>query len=434
MRVLVFVVLILAITNCTSTSPQCSTLNPFLTDMVNKNQVKVTTTPVPIANHCNGEWQSHGGCCDVGSLMTYAARDKSVIMASTEAVYTVFQELKAFMILNEHLISSRLIHSLSKVPDEVLYMLKKNTVVNQGQDQYRKCWSGELVKLRRNSLCFTCSGRSGTNFFSQNKALITPSTCSEALSACMLPIVDIVNLAEAVNQMWTRDSAIFASLSLGDEYARKKTELDQVMDAMKAQEVLKLLQVYRSTRSQSTSPEALGAEAKLCQQFINLKSEPFIVHLKQVLLTTASATFTLNLMEYHTYERHSFADMTTKYKQYMAIVSTGNTVMATQWLNIYTASKSNHEAMKAKVLAETNKFALKLTEIKNKLSVNDFDNWTKSYSLVPRSLFDFVAQPDIFAGDVEVQSNLLASTFSRTSVSQHFNALQPMDLTSTPFP
>ena len=200
--------LILIVTSCqlsvvanSSSTSICSGKNPFLSILKSKGVV-VEQSPIPEKTKCSNEWLSHGTCCEVNSLVQYAKEDAERINQAVSVVHTelksIFHGLRKLftrtLLLLKRLNSGKVI--LDKESTELLEIIRSPSIHSFRMMLYRwdhgnsqevfasfpKCWN-YMIKLRSNSLCFTCSG-SSQKYFKDGKAIITQSTCSDIMDNC----------------------------------------------------------------------------------------------------------------------------------------------------------------------------------------------------------------------------------------------------------
>lgn len=161
-------------------------------------EAKVQIFPHPIKqtnSKCGEEWNEHGTCCDIETLVQYAKEDGANIQAAVKETHGLMTDINAHMAEIHNLVkeikssgtalksrsAEALFQEVAGHLEVVVAELPKYTTPEEfGHDE--KCWA-DVAKMRANSLCSTCSGRSQV-FFALGKALINTKTCDSVLSSC----------------------------------------------------------------------------------------------------------------------------------------------------------------------------------------------------------------------------------------------------------
>ncbi len=189
---------VLIISTCihTSESSACINKNPFIQVLAQHN-VKILDQPLkkPDFQKCGEEWNLHGTCCEIDSLVQYAKEDGAKIQAAVKETHSLMLEINSKVGQLQNLVqdikssgtslnsavANSLFQEVAGHLDEVAKELPKHTTAEEFQND-QKCWD-DVAKMRANSLCSTCSGR-GQVFFALGKALINTKTCDRVLQNC----------------------------------------------------------------------------------------------------------------------------------------------------------------------------------------------------------------------------------------------------------
>ena len=270
--------------------PTCSSPNPFLQNF--RTPVQLFKAPVILANsHCKGEWDVYGSCCNPGQLLTHFRLDKHRIKKAASQVARNFKQLKDAikkirdLLLQESVMPNErndpaieLFHARAKqligspAFDRYFGFLANMTVAEFAQfnSKHKHCWE-EMIRVRASSLCTICSGRSH-EFFQNQKGLVSKESCSEILSSCSLPLLDLLKLVKGIHAI----HPLFQHLK---EYGIK-TGIRRKLDTKQCKVYSK---VINSSHINSLVESFLingdrneETDSILCSTFLHLSSKTFI--------------------------------------------------------------------------------------------------------------------------------------------------------------
>jgi hypothetical protein len=264
-------------------SQQCETMNPFIQSLANDGSVSIFDTPQPTSSDiCTSELEPHGTCCDTDSLYNYHLSDTKKLATVAKAFAHVYLRLRTMLSPN-----GPIFESYSKRINQKLdpLIVKITSDVTHDKDRLAnniyKCWYLKLKETRSSSLCYTCSGRS-SDFFKDDKAVITSSSCADVLSACAPSLEMILELVEGAPRMWKslqdylRYQAAQYKVSVHTNSKIVQT-VNDLFEKFNAQEMNLLLEKYKNTLNETDSEEKNANDAELCSRFLDLNDSPFLV-------------------------------------------------------------------------------------------------------------------------------------------------------------
>ena len=186
--------------------------NPFFEILENS---KVTLFPSPqfSSKKCSSEWTPNGSYCEEKSLVQFAKKDSQVILDSTNKLEsqlkTIAQIFKRSFELAD-LATGKKIHGnsymakyIKALSDESVRKFRNLvSLLGNSVETYKRidsCWA-DMSRLRSNSLCSICSGRSQV-FFASERAIIEDETCHHLIDSCHRFFVVVVNLVTGIDTL-----------------------------------------------------------------------------------------------------------------------------------------------------------------------------------------------------------------------------------------
>lgn len=264
-------------------SQQCESINPFIQSLAHDGSVSIFDTPQPSSSHiCTSELEPYGTCCDTDSLYSYHLSDTKKLATVAKAFAHGYLRLRTLLRSN-----GPIFESYSKRINQKLdpLIVKLTTDVRDDKDRLAhdiyKCWYFKLKETRSSSLCYTCSGRS-SDFFIDDKAVITSSSCADVLSACAPSLEMILELVEGAPRMWKslQDYLRYQAAQYGVSVHTNTKIVQTVNDLFEkfnAEEMNLLLEKYKNTLKEEDSEEKNANDAELCSRFLDLHDSPFLV-------------------------------------------------------------------------------------------------------------------------------------------------------------
>lgn len=244
--------------------------------MVASSKIKLNVAPKNY-NHCGAEWKTHGSCCEEQSALAYNRKDLALLTSATSIVSTA--------IANQ-------IHIMSQIVDKMKGWIKYDKklswlqgfidnaskglgdIAKVGYNHHQECWMNEIGSLRSSSLCSTCSSNS-KNFFFQDKALISFATCQKMLNKCSPSFGQIILAIRLACEM------VKAIHGLNGKKVLDQVELTIPQSFVALFNELRNLDIYRRLNEYQLSINNQQKDRKasltLCEMFISLHREPFII-------------------------------------------------------------------------------------------------------------------------------------------------------------
>ena len=272
---------VLIISTCihtsTSTPTKCRNKNPFLQSIKKPRRGTGPIFEVPeISNRsvCGTEWKEHGTCCEYSWLKKYAKDDRG---NTTVYVKNLQKEVELSVLsltifrlqivqMKEELRSTGSLGAFKNLSatdqnSHVQYLQKWDTMLSslirkvdklEGNFEKQQLTCGkEIAKIRSNSLCSVCSGRSEIFFVSQKilpkiqngtkkrsrkrpfykkKAVIHPDTCKHFVSKCFDSWVSLTNILSTIKSVENFVGKIKAQYNLTHSYLYSGPLLNKITD------------------------------------------------------------------------------------------------------------------------------------------------------------------------------------------------------------
>ena len=271
-------------------APQICKTNPFIYQLKLQGVVFLEN-PQKGSNSCGIEWQTHGYCCDVPSLVQYSKRDRLNITAAVNGLLIDLHQLSQnhtrMLSVANHFDKSDIDMISSPVNQRVVKFLKSQPSINFGNRlkqilghgqlpvQLRTCWE-KMAASRSSSLCSVCSARSLT-FFEGKNILIDVTDCKNIISDCVPAFEQMIDTIEALGSFFEKliefldpkdeDTANFRE---GMAYMAKLTQI------IKSQHLQASIQKYLGLSESEKVPQA----ARLCSIFLKIQGKTQIEILK----------------------------------------------------------------------------------------------------------------------------------------------------------
>ena len=273
----------------------CRANNTLIERLMSQNVVIFSFPQKPKSATCDREWSANKTCCDVSSLVKYAAKDKRKIQNSVESVMlnlylisrhinctlTIAQSLKDFNLNLSPLLTAydSVYHSEPLASFRAIH----NKVLNSFQSinaSSQVCWD-YLSKIRSLSLCSVCSGRREV-FFRYSKALISFSTCSDIMKKCGDHFGLLVKFVKRSSQL---AETLYDGISNGSFKVYPSTEsainrtrgnLTQII----SNPTIRSLMVYLENINSTTDQDAM---IRCCKKLSNLVMPTFIQKIRPLM-------------------------------------------------------------------------------------------------------------------------------------------------------
>ena len=270
----------------------CLGKNPFLAKLSNSNLFKVKIFESPQMRNqtkCTFEWNEHGSCCEVDSLVTYAKKDREFIRRKMAELKTgivqIFQQLKSF---TKELDQIRAINDKRLAPlHAVIEQLQSNNPHLNTRSLHASLevlnltnlttCSDELSRVRGSALCSVCAGNS-EHFFLAKKALVSTDACLRLYEKCEFqvsaPTIFLEALKKELDQI-NSEASIVLNPKL-NEIIKPQNNNSYLQNQMEA-----MSQMLKS------SHHTMKDKVDFCEKLIKLVEEPnffkIIEEQKQVL-------------------------------------------------------------------------------------------------------------------------------------------------------
>lgn len=273
----------------------CSASNPYLDHL--RVSIELYDTPLKMDNHCEGEWDVYGSCCNPDTLINHQKRDAELITAALKSVNINLMKFKESLeavqlyIMQESVMpldqSDPLINEYQSKADHMASSSKFNSyfsfVTSLSKEEFdgflaqnTACWQ-EMIRARSASLCSTCSARSHL-FFDGQRGLISEDYCSSILQKCAAPLKILLNLAVGIHEfhpLLTQLAEVGIESNLISHLS--DTSSDEYTKAIKSSHILEAIKSFSST-----STPSVGAKLVLCGSFLHLASKTFIEYISNL--------------------------------------------------------------------------------------------------------------------------------------------------------
>lgn len=265
------------------TDSNCSTSNnPFFLAAQKTGGLKLFSAPQKIPGYCGGEWEVHGGCCDVESLKKYVSTDSAMQTAATTQLLTVVKNVRSILSTHANLLKQWSIFvglkvhpKLAKFEQILTPLAEKDYIGN-----FVKCWTRGISDYRSASACYYCSGRS-EEFILGSKTLITQKTCSTIISECFLSLQEILDFLEALDFVWQLLEKVGKVFKLPTGLNINALNVRLFMNQSEIIGLHKVFQGYTDTIGDLSKINARHAlETFICHKFLNICSQTMIQRLE----------------------------------------------------------------------------------------------------------------------------------------------------------
>lgn len=260
MRVFCLFLLLIMAQSIISEKARCITKNIFLEQMKNASPLGVDIFKSPKIEEfdkCEYEWNKFGNCCDVLDL---------------EAFYQLENRL---INLNEKYLAKAVNDSM-KVFNNIRTGEKRDKLRRKMENFTRDsntCWN-HMKKMRSSAACSICSGRSEV-FFKDDKALISPDTCIEAVGACSNFFNKVNGVIHGVQYILNlrRKEAILNNTEIAD-----LEDLESDFETYRPpEELFQAFSMFKKHKHSNSSKEKLMAALDVCSMIVNLRKAPYIL-------------------------------------------------------------------------------------------------------------------------------------------------------------
>ena len=275
-------------------SSSCYRMNPFIKQLYERD-VKLHETPQINSARCVNEWKIHGSCCEVSSLLTYVQKDsnfinqaKSQLVKKFGDLYTTTKQIYAHFQSNTELWRDNLntmavsAQSLFKIFESTTFT---NLAISMGNKSFLdaftqendKCWQ-HLIKVRSNSLCETCSGRSHS-FFKDGKVAVSMHMCQKVIEVCGASFEWVLDLTQFLGQFSDQMASRDTFFKEKQPQFKRLSELRKLILSEKIVKVTDLSDKIRHPQQSTTEKsraQVLADSSKTCQQLLRISSSPFI--------------------------------------------------------------------------------------------------------------------------------------------------------------
>ena len=275
---------------------KCSGKNTFLETLRQKGVLVYDTVSVNDAS-CGDEWKRYGTCCNQYSLTRYAKRDTKGIHKSIRQVQAMIENLHSTINSMRNINPSLIESLLSKYPMSIL----------SGEVSYEACW--ELIaKVRRSSLCNTCSGISEV-YFKNNKINLGIDTCSNIIETCKTHFISTLEMLDhsykIIKEIETALQILPNSVDLALPLDKFLKEAQPVVESIKLHQVVELLDQLNAEEAPGSNPtderphlfsvsgifpaseqptqasKVNQIQASICNEILTISSAPFISSFKE---------------------------------------------------------------------------------------------------------------------------------------------------------
>ncbi len=237
-------------------------------------------------NHqCGNEWNTFGTYCFKLLTNEYLEKDRRMIKLgvrnATVNIYIIAEHITSLrdmaaalnnsgLIVNQFFraIHNQYIKQAKLGFFELLRNITKGTV--DFSNSSKNCW-GKMSKLRKNSICYICSGR-GHRFVSGKKAIIEDKTCLEISKSCNSEFKLLFNIVigSLVFMKNIRHSLRNGGQSL--EVVNKR--LDNLIRALHSLKSSKMLNTIKKIESAETEDQKARPRAEFCEGLVSVVRRP----------------------------------------------------------------------------------------------------------------------------------------------------------------
>ena len=243
-------------------------------------------------SHCQYEWSRYGTCCDQQSLVSYAEHDSKLIKESVDtfenklsAIAKSFSDLidasKEIIRKNIKLepVANVLINTIFDEETNKLRDFVTNFFETEKEMSLFSCWK-QMARIRSNSLCSVCSGRSEVFFAQNDKAMFLSMDCQPMIDSCLTSFDDFVKLIEGVDKFADKfiDSMKKPVETTQSDLLNVVKNLDKVTEAIKTNLLHQKMKEFINLKDSSDERKKWS----LCESFITVTKEPYILALKEL--------------------------------------------------------------------------------------------------------------------------------------------------------
>lgn len=255
----------------------CRFKNPFLNELHSRDPVTFKTTKVHIfetpqqvsVHECRYEWSKFGSCCEPSSLKRFFFKELQLIGQSALALQEAVSDISTF--------SHRAAKFLRKYKGNISKALRlangfsdlaSSSEVTYFKDDSKKCWN-YMNQLRASALCPICSGRSEI-YFKDQKILVSPETCVQAVDSCKRFFKNIRYISETFS--WLKDS--YNDYSRWDSFERwtLKSLGNELTIYSPPSYLVHLFKEYEK----AGHIKGLAQAIEICSMVVNVRKKPYV--------------------------------------------------------------------------------------------------------------------------------------------------------------
>ena len=263
---------------------ECLGKNQFLSKMF-PNSIDTYPSPsIQTGTKCGEEWGVYGTCCKLESLRDWATKDENStwtavhwIQASVNSVLQPGLQLlnlsEEFVAKFEHLSDHHyLMKYFSSEKDNLSRFIKKLSFDSLFNRSIQTC-ALRIIKVRHNSLCSVCSGRSEAFFTpKKSKALVSEEICKAFFDGCEGAIGLLLQFISHFDLLIS--SINVAEHDNDDKYIAGMIQRHRrFSDSLRKGEVFEKFAQYERSDPQHNSKET----AALCATLVSLVDRHFII-------------------------------------------------------------------------------------------------------------------------------------------------------------
>ena len=308
LKLILTLVAALSVAASVGCNPSCS--NPYLNHLKTQS-VEVFSTPrAPLKPACSSDWETHGTCCDVDSLIEYANRDKHQILTAlqrlkesyfkiTKAMLPIFQfgsqsdspqqpkpaTSLAGIFVEKFKQLTQTDSNLSSAQMKYYPLIQNVSASSHFNQTSDACWA-TMIKYRSSSLCPTCSGDTTQHFF-KDKGVITYEVCQTVLDMCGFSNNKLFYVIRALQESKEVISHMLKlRLFTNTQTALEVNSLLHLLNFNSMLDARHILGSYMLLDMEQRKVVANGAH--VCDMMITLSNTPFIVELANILARSES--------------------------------------------------------------------------------------------------------------------------------------------------
>lgn len=238
--------------------------------------------------HCLGEWNVHGSCCEVNSLTALYKKEKDALEKSAADIEGLVAKVRDMF--------QGLIDKLQKEKDAELEVLKlsgklkfieadilflqiflKSPVFTNFKEHSKTCWD-KMNSIRTSSFCSICSGRGRGYFTNKDKIIIDIKDCAKVIDSCEDFFLNMGSFLKSVD--------IFVSDVSVHSQEKNKKEINGIIEAIKSFEMPANLEksfilytgVDLKKPSNDNKKESVreAATKQICNSLLRIRQKPYV--------------------------------------------------------------------------------------------------------------------------------------------------------------